>query len=89
MRTKRDGPRRKITASGGIAREDRLDAGGGGGFLRFDGHAGFVARPRNEVQPMPYGLPHSRLSTVGPPGPYSAPTQPFQPIASIASKIMG
>jgi hypothetical protein len=39
--------------------------------------------------PIPYGLPHTRLSTVGPPGAYSAPTQPCQPIASIASKMTG
>ena len=32
-----------------IAREDRLDAGGGGGFLRFDGHAEFVAPPHGAV----------------------------------------
>ena len=87
MRTKRDGPRRKITPVAAL----RARIASTRAAVAFCGLTamGIGRRPRAAVQPIPYGLPHSRLSTVGPPGPYSAPTQPFQPIASIASKIIG
>ena len=89
MRTERDGPRRKITATAALRAMIASTRAAGGSWSSATGMA--IGRPgrRSRVQPIPYGLPHTRLSTVGPPGPYSAPTQPFQPIASIASKMIG